>query len=198
MRKTILALAALVIGIIIGLVVPHLFLTRLNTSWRELHTDPKHFGLGYASPVILSDLPVPRIKSLAGKAKFIEGDGRTAELGFIINVDMAPLDMAKVPQRYKVETKQVIEGYDTTSPPIEQAYYEIEFEFELKDEDGFTLAKLDAKGLPSLQSGTNNVFQAKVEGVPYDTANKVREIWLHPTLTKCYTCLPPPRLAGIN
>jgi hypothetical protein len=195
MKKLVFTFVVLIIGILIGLAVPHIFRAGLNTSWQELHTYPKDFGFGYATQVIFSDLPVPTIKSLTGKAKFMEGEGQSADFGFIIHVDVAPLDMAKVPRRYKVENRQVIEGHETTSSPIDKAYYQIEFEFKLKDGDGFTLATLQAKGLPPLETGTDNVFQAKLDGVPYNTANKVRQISVHPTLTKCYTCLPPQKQA---
>jgi hypothetical protein len=190
MKNKVMVFLALIVGIIIGLIVPHIFYSGLNSSWQELRTKPKHFGVSYSAQAVFNDLPMPEIKSVTGKAKFIENKDQNVELGFIINVDMAGLDMTKVPQRYKVEKDEDIEGFKITSMPIKKAYYEIEFVFDLKDKDGFTLQKLTAKDLHSLLSGTNNLFQAKIEGVNYDAASKTHEIWVYPTITKCDSCLP--------
>jgi hypothetical protein len=50
---------------------------------------------------------------------------------------MGALDLAKVPQRYKEQTTEMENGYKVTTLPIEQASYAIEFDFDLKDQDGY-------------------------------------------------------------
>jgi hypothetical protein len=126
-------------------------------------TAQNHFGMTYNTSVIFSDLPMPDIKSISGKAKFVDdaGPGQSTELGYIMSVEMSGIDLAKVPQRYKQEKKEIMNGYEITTLPIEQAYYAIEFDFDLKNQDGFLLQTVHAKDLPSLASGTKNTFQAK-------------------------------------
>lgn len=194
MAKRLWIVGALALGIGIGAVGPHLWFHHLDTSWRSLQTDSNNFGISYATSTIFSDLPMADIKSVSGKAKFIEdvGSGGTTEFGYIINVNMAPLDMSKVPQRYKMEKKTLVEGLETTTAPTDRAYYEIQFDFYLKDKDGFILKTLHSQGLPSLVSGTDNLFQAKVgERVDYKTAAETRDILVRPSIVKCHTCEPP-------
>jgi hypothetical protein len=192
--RAIKVIGILFLGILIGAFGPRLFFRHVDTSWYNLHTKGKHFGLKYDPSVIFSDLPVPDIRSVTGKAKFMEpvGPGETTEVGYIIVVDMDPLDMSKVPRRYKEETQEKINGVEVTKLAIDRADYEISFDFDLKDKDGFTLKTLHAKSTTELESGTRNVFQAEVdEPIDFAMAIKVHDIWLHPSLDKCFTCLPP-------
>ncbi len=194
MRQTLAVIGALVLGILIGVGVPYMFGHHVDTSWQTLLTKSESFGISYGGDWIFSDLPMPEIRSVTGKAKFIDsiGPGQTTELGYIITVEMAALDLSKVPQRYKEEKKVLIDGYETTSLGIDQASYEIQFDFDLKDKDGFTLKILHAEGLPPLVSGTKNVFQAKVdEPIACETAAKLHNIWVYPIIKSCHTCLPP-------
>ena len=96
--KAIKVIGILFLGILIGAFGPRLFSRHLDTSWYKLHTEGKHFGLEYDTSVIFRDLPMPDIRSVTGKAKFMEpiGPGETTEMGYIIVADMNPLDMSKV------------------------------------------------------------------------------------------------------
>jgi hypothetical protein len=198
-KKTITLLGALGLGICIGVVGPRFFARHADSSWRTLHTKPNHFGLSYATDVIFSDLIMPEVRSVNGAAKFMDdiGPRETTQLGFIVNVDLDPLDLSKIPQRYKEEKKVTISGYETTELPTEKAYYEIAFEFDLKDKDGFTLKVLHANGSQSLESGIKNIFQAKIdEPIDYNTAIKLHEIWVYPSITECHTCMPRTSQTG--
>ena len=193
MKQTLLVMGALLIGICIGVVGPNLFTHHVDTSWKALLTEPQHFGVGYAADVAFSDIPTPDINSFTGRAKFLEAVGprQQTQFGYVININMGALDLARVPQRYKESKKEMINGYEVTAEPIKQASYEIQFEFVLIDADGFVLKTLHGESLPALMSGTENLFQAMAaESVDYATAVKVHEIWVHPSLTKCYSCLP--------
>jgi hypothetical protein len=104
---------------------------------------------------------------------------------------MAPLDLAKTPQRYKERKTEMINGYEITTEPITQAYYAVEFDFDLKDKDGFLLQTTHTKVLPSFVSGTKNVFQAKIEQpIPYQAAIKVHDIVVHLSIVKCTHASP--------
>jgi hypothetical protein len=105
---------------------------------------------------------MPEIISVSGRAKFLDSVAPTS-LGYIINVEMGALDLAKTPQRYKETKKEIINSNEVTVEPTTQAYHVIEFDFDLKDVDGFVLQTVHAKNLPSLASGTKNRFQGIVE-----------------------------------
>jgi hypothetical protein len=122
--KAIKVIGILLLGILIGAFGPRLFSKHVDTSWYNLHTKKnKYFGLSYQESVIFSDLPVPDIRSLTGKAKFMEaiGPGETTQIGYIVVVDMDPLDVAKVPRRYKQEKHEKINGFDVTTLPVASA-----------------------------------------------------------------------------
>ena len=120
------------------------------------------------------------------------GFGQSAELGYIVDVDVDALDMLKVPQRYKEAKKTIINGVEAVGEAIKQSSYEIQFDFALKDKDGFTIETLHAENMPPLESGKRNTFQAKIDKpVSYATAIKVRDIWVTPLIERCFTCLPP-------
>jgi hypothetical protein len=193
MRKIFTIIGAVILGICIGAIAPHIFSRDVDTSWWPVITKGKNFGVTYNSSVVLTDLPMPEIKSVSGRAKFVDsvGPGQSTELGYIIDVEMGPLDLSKVPQRYKEEKKEMIKGYEITNLPVEQAYYVVEFDFDLKDKDGFVLQTVHARDVPSLVSGVKNTFQAKIEdAIPYATAIKVQEISIRPSIVKCQTCKP--------
>ena len=103
MKTSLIAIGALALGICIGAIAPHMFSRHVDTSWRPLATRGEAFGTSYSTDAVFSDLPMPEIKSVFGNVKFIDSaePGQSTELGYIINVDMAPLDLAKTPQRYK-------------------------------------------------------------------------------------------------
>lgn len=152
-----------------------------------------HFGISYTSEAIFTDLPMPDIKSVSGKAKFIEGESANDnELGYIISVDMADLDFSKVPQKYKEshDKTALANGFTMETPPLTNANYKIEWEFILKDNDGFTLQKLRTGEPTYLVSGKTTVFQGKVaEKILRNVALKVRQIDLHPEIMSCESCI---------
>jgi hypothetical protein len=103
MKTTLVAIGALALGICIGAIAPHMLSRHLDTSWRPLATRGEAFGMSYSTDAVFSDLPMPEIKSVSGKVKFIDSaePGQSTELGYIINVDMAPLAWQKLPRDTK-------------------------------------------------------------------------------------------------
>jgi hypothetical protein len=191
MKNKIFIAGTLILGVIIGLVVPHFITGYPDTGWRQLIPGKHHFGVGFSTEAIFSDLPMPDIKLVAGKGKFLEGDGAGAgaEFGYIITIDMADLDFSKVPQQYKEALKTVINGHEVETAPLTNAYYKIEWEFRFKDKDGFLIHKVKSEEPEYLISGKTTVFQGKItEKIPYSTALKVNQIELYPSITKCESC----------
>jgi hypothetical protein len=192
-RHLLPVLAALVVGIVIGLASPVMIARHINTEWKPLAPGEHHFGISYATDAIFTDLPMPDIKSVSGKAKFVDaaGRGEPTEFGYIVTVEMADLDLAKVPDRYKKTEKDTINGYEVTTEPLKQAYYKVEWEFQFKDKDGFLLGEYKAPEEISLVSGKTNVFQGKLQDkIPYDTAIRVHQIEIYPAIVKCHSCKP--------
>src|SRR5437899_874289 len=110
MKNRLVVLGALVLGIGIGAFSPYIFVRHIDTSWRAVATEAQNFGIGYSTDAVFTDLPMPEINSVSGKAKFLDSvsPGQTTKLGYIINVEMAALDLAKTPQRYKETKKEMI------------------------------------------------------------------------------------------
>jgi hypothetical protein len=190
----VLILVALVAGIIIGLVSPKMIATHLNTDWKPLAPGDSYFGVRYRfnpdADELFLDLPMPDIKSVSGKAKFINpvGKGEATEFGYIVNMEMASLDLAKVPEHYK--KSQPMEGNSGfVRPPLTQASYEVEWEFQFKDKDGFLIGKYKSPEEQPLTSGQTNVFQGKLQDkIPYDEAVRVHQVEIYPLIVKCYSC----------
>jgi hypothetical protein len=73
------------------------------------------------------------------------GGGDERQLGYVVEVAMKPLDLSKVPDKYKHERKSVENGQEVTTMPLESATYKAKLTFILKDGDGFTVATLESK-----------------------------------------------------
>ena len=69
MSKTLLIVAAVVVGICIGVIGPYFFTHHVDTSWRDVITPEPHFGVSYSDAALFTDLPMPDIKSVSGRAK---------------------------------------------------------------------------------------------------------------------------------
>jgi hypothetical protein len=190
-KAALLILVGVAFGFGVGLLVPRLFSRHIDTGWRTLVVSDRHFGLGYATEVVFSDLPVGEVTDLKGRAKFIDDVSSSSEqykLGYIIDVTMLDPERSKIPERYLQQTVELINGQNVVSGPMEHAYYAIEFTFALKDKDDFQLLQLVSKE-ETLISGQTNRFQSVVETkVPYKVAIRPRAIGVSPAIVKCHTC----------
>ncbi len=139
----------------------------------------------------MSDIRLPDVK-ISGAAKFVD-DGAvrpsSIRFGYKIAVDVAPLDLSKVPETYRKEKPiDIGGGKKITELPIEQVTYEVRFDFTLKDKDGFTLA--EPKSEPhDIESGKMNYFQGfSTEAVPIGIASKTVIMLFEMNVVKCLTC----------
>lgn len=175
--------------IIILFLVPNIF----AAEWIPLSIDTNgKNGVFFKTEGLWSDIPLPDVVDLSGKAKFIEsinGKSDALNLGYIINVEVAPLDLEKVPQMYKEELVEVIKGREIAWQPIEQVIYEVAFEFFLKDADGFTLRDLISKK-HDIYSGKQNRYQdIVIKKVPISLVKRISSISFHVVVGKCVTCV---------
>jgi len=152
----------------------------------------KEKGYGFTTEALFnSDIPLPEIKRISGKSKFLKTQKSGTDemnLGYVVSIDVEKLDLEKVPQKYKTERKEKYKAGEFTVPPIEELVYEVSFEFELRDKDGFELVKLQSPS-HSLYSGKANQFQGIAkQPILQATAERVVNIVLHMTVEKCETC----------
>lgn len=160
-------------------------LPKQSTSWQTITFD----GTSYRSEAIFSDLGVPDLKA-TGRVKFVpvSEHGNTYQLGYQIQIDMKPLDMSKVPTKYKQERKAVENGFAYTIDPIESATYQAQFEFTLADRDGFTIATIFGNK-DYVRSGQKEMHQNLVtESVSPEMLRRTKKISGHVTILTCETC----------
>jgi hypothetical protein len=187
-----------VIGVLVGAVAAYLT-TQINPverNWIDLQaTNVNSKGkerpnIVYSTEALFgSDIALPEITSVSGQAKFIPQSGTdTFALGYVVKVSVGPLDMSKVPEKYKVERTVTVEGQTVTSPPIEGVVYTISPQFSLMDTDGFEFAKLEGEK-HFLYSGMENRFQSIIKDhVSAEIARKISSISMQLVVQKCETC----------
>lgn len=190
--KIIIGLVSLTLILVIGFLLGIIVSTTKNYDWKKLSLDKSGKGYGLTSEALFnSDIPLPEIKKISGKSKFVKvtsSSNNDLNLGYIISVDIDKLDLKKIPAKYKIEKKEKYKAGDFTVLPIEEAVYEISFEFALKDKDGFEIMKL--KSPPhSLYSGKVNSFQDTVkQSISSSIADRVTNVVMNMTIEKCETC----------
>jgi hypothetical protein len=185
---------AIIVAFLVGLLTAFLFVSstrKANTDWLTASVESKNFGVGYATKAMFgTDIPLPDIKEIVGKTKFIEdsNNNSTVKLGYLVAVTVDNLDKSKVPQKYLSEKSTVIEGHKVTQLPIEEVAYEVLFGFVLKDRDGFELLEVASKP-ETIYSGKKNELQGIVQHqIPVGTVNRVSHIQLKTHVAKCLTC----------
>jgi len=104
-------------------------------------------------------------------------------------VEIAPLDVSKIPAKYrKKKPIDIGHGKTITELPVDQVSYEVRFDFELKDKDGFTLLELPS-AVHTIESGKVNTFQALApDAVPIGIASRTTQVVFGLGIMKCVTC----------
>jgi hypothetical protein len=166
--------------------------SEVSSEWYRLSLPPEETGVNLATEALFrSDINLPNVESISGTAKFTNNNSDTANvhLGYKVAVDVAILDLAKVPAKYK-EERQIASkiGKQITLLPITSVAYEVHFIFALRDIDGFTIFELQSKP-QSLESGRINTFQNLAPTtIPNDVAARTTAIQVAMLATKCLTC----------
>ena len=164
-----------------------------NKNWISLSSDPENKrGISYLTEAMFgTDIQLPDVTTMKGKAKFIEEISERndfVKLGYLIEIEVASLDLEKIPKKYKEEKVEIIRGDKFTILPIEQVVYEISFVFSMKDTDGFVLGKVESKK-HDIYSDKINRFQDIVsDDIPIKIANRIKTIVYHMVVRKCVTC----------
>jgi len=174
------------------LFVALVFLTTACTknidTWITINPEP----IRYAAEAIWGEIPIPGTK-YSGKIKFLKEAGtQVYQLGYLVEIEIEPLDPEKIPKKYKEERKTIIEGRPMTLLPTDSAYYSAELEFTLKDKDGFELKKVKSNPF-QLESGSKslhktNKIQNVTESIGIDIIERVTSVESNLTILKCTTC----------
>jgi hypothetical protein len=137
-----------------------------------------------------SDIKLPDILNISGKAKFLQhGDNskNSISIGYLIDIQIASLDKTKIPKKYKGRKIPTRDG-DIEVLPLEQVTYEISSEIQLLDKDGFEIKTMKT---PShyIKSGKINNIQSKTNSmINYDQALLVKDMKLIISIDKCVSC----------
>lgn len=110
---------------------------------------------------------LPRFSGLEGRAKFVLHDPAKPEvqsLGYIVKLDIAPLDKSRLPQKYSRDEQITVGKQTLTALPLDEASYGISLQFSLLDRDGFEVLSL-VSPIHTVFSGRSNPIQGKTEEV---------------------------------
>jgi hypothetical protein len=176
------ALVAAILGATVAILFVSPRTPAVPKGWTQLPIE--HQGYGWTTEAITSEIQIPHVTAPKGRAKFLDRE-TGIELGYLITVAVAGLDVSKIPAKYRKPQK--LPGALELGP-TEQVDYKAHFEFTLKDVDGFELVAVSSAPVDVL-SGQENVFQGLAkEKIPASVATRTKTIQMDMTLDKCSTC----------
>jgi hypothetical protein len=150
----------------------------------------KESWISYADSVITkADIPPPVVTAVSGRAKFLfhDSDDPTG-LGYVVTVSVDPLDVARIPKKYKTERIIQTPQGPLTILPLEQASYEVHFLLRLIDRDGFELLSVESSK-HNIRSGTNHQIQGQIDRTTSRRlAAQTQTIALHMVIDRCLSC----------
>lgn len=180
----------LLIGAVLFFVLQQTQLPRVSTDWVDIAKEKSIGKYTLSMDVLMSDLPIPPIKSLQGRAKFIDHDSSpNVRLGYKIFITTGDIDKSKIPAKYLVEKPiDLGDGKTITQLPLRETNHEAHFTFILKDKDGFILLELQSEE-HNLQSAKSTSYQGIASSpVPRSIASSTREITYQLNIDKCTVC----------
>jgi hypothetical protein len=160
-------------------------------EWYELSPHDSKSGkpsISFAPDTFWIDLPQLDLASLNGRVKFLSFAKPTWEkcpIGYVIDLDALPIPKDKVPEKYKQTKTFDSPAGLVTIPPLDEATYEVHFEFHLIDPDGFEIVTVNSpKHL--VQSGQTERIQSQTEpAVTIAQANRVATVKVDVTVDTC-------------
>lgn len=163
----------------------------LSREWIPL-TKPEsnRRGIGYSfESLFASDISLPEVTSISGKAKLVEGtDAAGFGVGYVTEVSINPLDLSKVPEEYKEDRVEMIDGHEVKALGITQVTFQATLTFLLKDADGFVLKEVVSES-HFIESGKTNRLQSIAPGsISNSLASRVKAIDVKLNIEKCVIC----------
>jgi hypothetical protein len=94
----------------------------------------------------------------------------------VVTIDIASLDLKKVPDKYKSEKPIVSQTGKWILEPLKEVVYELHVSFALQDEDGFQLVEVTGPK-HDVSSGQQNTLQEAIgQSVSLDVAKRTKRI----------------------
>jgi hypothetical protein len=142
------------------------------------------FPIGYALDYPIGTAPTPKATGLTGKVKFLTRDNGI-QLGYILKIPVEPVPTKSLPLKDQQETK-LPNGF-SYGPP-DELHLEGQFDFVLKDADGFVLQKISAPE-QNLAAGSDNKKQGTADGViPASVVERTKQVTVSFLVKSCYPC----------
>jgi hypothetical protein len=145
---------------------------------------PNGAGLGFSTKVISIDFGIPDTKKPTGKVKFLNRD-KGIQLGYILTLPIDPKPTKALPEKYT--RLHTVEGGIQVGPPA-QFEFQGNFNFTLKDADGFILLQL--KGPEHyLEANSQNQVQGTVDdSVPPSIVKRTKIVEVEFYAADCIPC----------
>lgn len=159
-------------------------------KWFDIQFKKQGFSFNVAKQLDM----IPPIKE-SGKIKFIPSgyDSELLVIGYVIDLDTAPLDIAKIPQEYTKPWKIMVMGKEYEEQPIKKLSMKLKVLLELKDKDGFSITKLDDINIETTSGegsqNNKNTYQGKLMvGLTKDLVKQVKFVEGQVVIDECTTC----------
>ena len=159
-------------------------------KWFDIHFEKQGFSFHVAKQLAL----IPKIKE-SGKIKFIPSnlDSELFVTGYVLNLDIEPLDVSRIPEIYQKPWKIMVMGNEYEEKPIKNLSMTIKILLQLKDKDGFLITKLEEQSIKAIsgQDGknNNNNFQGKLSvGITKEMIQRVKSVEGQLVIEECGTC----------
>jgi hypothetical protein len=155
---------------------------RTSAGW--ITVSVTDFPIGYALDYPIETSPTPKAKGLSGKVKFLTRDNGI-QLGYILKIPVEPVPTKSLPLKDQQEEK-LPNGF-TIGPP-DQLHLEGQFDFVLKDADGFELQRISAVQ-QNIAAGADNERQGTANDiVPPSVVERTKQVTVSFLVKSCYPC----------
>jgi hypothetical protein len=186
MRRTLTILIVAIVSFVLGAGCMYLLKRQPKPPTTDgwITVTVTDFPLGFSLDFPISDVTTPKATGLTGKVKFLTRDNGT-QLGYILKIPVEPRPTKSLPAKDQQEEK-LPSGF-TYGPP-DELHLEGQFDFVLKDADGFVLQKISAPE-QNLAAGSDNEKQGTADGViPPSVVERTKQVTVSFLAKSCYPC----------
>ena len=186
MKRTLTILPVAIVSFVLGAgsmyLIKHPSKPPLSDGWITVKVTD--FPIGYALDYPIDTLRTPKAKGLTGKVKFLRRDNGI-QLGYVLKIPVEPVPTKSLPVKDQ-QVEKLPNGF-TIGPP-DQLHLEGQFDFILKDADGFELQRLSAAE-QNIAAGDDNERQGTAAGtIPSSVADLTKQVTVSFLVKSCYPC----------
>lgn len=186
MKRALLIVCTLGVGVVIGGTAVFLLLRSPANIDKWIAVVPNGTGLGFSTKAISVDFSMPDSKKPSGKVKFLSRD-KGIQLGYILTLPIDPKPTKDLPAKYT--HLKTIQGGMQVGPP-DQVELQGNFEFTLKDTDGFVLFQLKGPEHYLVANSQNQVQGTVDEPVPPSIVKRTKIVEVEFYTADCVPCDP--------